>query len=376
MRHQGHVAATDYQALAANRAYFGDFDPFGDFDLLFGAAKLGLEIVDLPIRYRERTYGSTNIQRWRHGWLLLKMCCSPRAASSSSDVGTTGLDVVAMRTDRGETAVPRRQASWSWTEALVVLFMQLALVGLIYRHTLQLAFLSDAWVYLGHLRDGVWTTITTAIGYHYQPVACAWVALIRGLFGERAAAFQAVNLGEVGMLGFLTYALGGRLLADNVSAFLGSLLLVGNAAFYEIAYWPLAGNMQLSRGAALRNRCDPRVRVSRGHLGRTGPWLLAVTVLAAIFTHPATTTAVPVCALTMLLVGDSAGDSLGLGNTRTQKLRALVLLAAVAVLFGLTRLAFTAEFSAGPQPGFDRMRLYWLVSRGIVAVFSLEDRTK
>jgi SAM-dependent methyltransferase len=63
-----------YQAIAAGRDYFGDFDPFGDFDLLFGAAKLGLEIVELPIRYRERTYGTTNIQRWRHGWLLLKMC--------------------------------------------------------------------------------------------------------------------------------------------------------------------------------------------------------------------------------------------------------------------------------------------------------------
>jgi glycosyltransferase involved in cell wall biosynthesis len=65
---------SDYQRIAANRSYFGDFDPFGDFDLLFGAAKLGLQIVDLPIRYRERTYGDTNIQRWRHGWLLLKMC--------------------------------------------------------------------------------------------------------------------------------------------------------------------------------------------------------------------------------------------------------------------------------------------------------------
>jgi glycosyltransferase involved in cell wall biosynthesis len=63
----------DYQLIAANRAYFGDFDPFGDFDLLFGAAKLNLKITDLPIRYRERTYGSTNIQRWRHGWLLLQM---------------------------------------------------------------------------------------------------------------------------------------------------------------------------------------------------------------------------------------------------------------------------------------------------------------
>ena len=63
----------DYDLLAANRTYFGDFDPFGDFDLLFGAAKLGLKIVDLPVRYRERTYGATNIQRWKHGWLLLRM---------------------------------------------------------------------------------------------------------------------------------------------------------------------------------------------------------------------------------------------------------------------------------------------------------------
>lgn len=63
----------DYEEIARNRAYFGDFDPFGDFDLLFGAAKLNLRIVDLPIRYRARTYGETNIQRWRHGWLLLRM---------------------------------------------------------------------------------------------------------------------------------------------------------------------------------------------------------------------------------------------------------------------------------------------------------------
>lgn len=63
----------NYDAIAANRSYFGDFDPFGDFDLLFGAAKLNLKIADVPIRYAERTYGSTNIQRWRHGWLLMRM---------------------------------------------------------------------------------------------------------------------------------------------------------------------------------------------------------------------------------------------------------------------------------------------------------------
>jgi SAM-dependent methyltransferase len=64
---------SDYELIAKNRAYFGDFDPFGDFDLIFGAAKLNLSMVDLPIRYRARTYGETNIQRWSHGWLLLRM---------------------------------------------------------------------------------------------------------------------------------------------------------------------------------------------------------------------------------------------------------------------------------------------------------------
>ena len=64
---------SDYAQIAANRAYFGEFDPFGDFDLLFGAARLSLKIVDMPIRYGARTYGSTNIQRWTHGALLLRM---------------------------------------------------------------------------------------------------------------------------------------------------------------------------------------------------------------------------------------------------------------------------------------------------------------
>jgi ubiquinone/menaquinone biosynthesis C-methylase UbiE len=67
------LTKANYERIAANRQHFGDFDPFGDFDLLFGAARLSLRIVDMPIRYRERTYGTTNIQRWRHGWLLLRM---------------------------------------------------------------------------------------------------------------------------------------------------------------------------------------------------------------------------------------------------------------------------------------------------------------
>jgi len=63
----------DYDKIADNRDYFGNFDPFGDFDLLFGAAKFNLKIAEMPVRYRSRSYGDTNIDRWSHGWLLLKM---------------------------------------------------------------------------------------------------------------------------------------------------------------------------------------------------------------------------------------------------------------------------------------------------------------
>ncbi len=63
----------DYELIKENRKYFGDFDPFGDFDLLFGAAKLNLQIKEIIVRYRDREYGSTQISRFRHGLLLIRM---------------------------------------------------------------------------------------------------------------------------------------------------------------------------------------------------------------------------------------------------------------------------------------------------------------
>ena len=64
---------TDYERLLKRIEAFGDFDPFGDFNLLFGSSLLDLKIRDIPVRYQERTYGETNISRFRHGMLLLKM---------------------------------------------------------------------------------------------------------------------------------------------------------------------------------------------------------------------------------------------------------------------------------------------------------------
>ncbi len=67
------ISRENWDQLSKGRSYFGDFDPFGDFDLIFGAAKMNLKILEVPIRYQERKYGETQIQRFVHGWLLLKM---------------------------------------------------------------------------------------------------------------------------------------------------------------------------------------------------------------------------------------------------------------------------------------------------------------
>ena len=67
------LTAAHYRKIAENRAYFGEFDPFGDFDLILGAARLNLKVQEIPVRYRAREYGSTQISRFRHGLMLIRM---------------------------------------------------------------------------------------------------------------------------------------------------------------------------------------------------------------------------------------------------------------------------------------------------------------
>jgi hypothetical protein len=67
------LARKHYERIKDGRHYFGAFDPFGDFDLIFGAIKLNLKVVEVPIRYQARTFGVTQISRFRHGWLLFRM---------------------------------------------------------------------------------------------------------------------------------------------------------------------------------------------------------------------------------------------------------------------------------------------------------------
>jgi hypothetical protein len=250
------------------------------------------------------------------------------------------------------------------------LAFQAALVAVIYRPTSRLQFTSDAWVFLDRLRHGLGPAVATPVGYHWQPVAYAWVALLRGILGERPALFQAVNLAQLILLGHLAYQLGRRLLADSGAALMGSLLVVGSASFYEATYWPLAGNMHLLGADLYVLAVIVAHDVARGRFGRGGPWLLGVTALASVFSHPAMITVVPVCALTLFLVGR---ERLELERTRPAWgwTKALLPLLAVAALFAVARLALNAYVSDGPSPGIDAERLHLLV-RGLIGLFSLQ----
>ena len=81
----------DYNRLVRWREDFGDFDPFGDFELLYGARVLWLGLIDMPMGYKDRVYGQTNIHRFRHGLMLLRMFfigwwkirCGVRSASQN-----------------------------------------------------------------------------------------------------------------------------------------------------------------------------------------------------------------------------------------------------------------------------------------------------
>ncbi len=253
---------------------------------------------------------------------------------------------------------------------IVVVLSQLAVATVIYRHTLQLGFLSDAWVYLWRLREGLWSMLLTPIGYHYQPVAYAWLALIRAVFGENAQAFQAVNIVQLVFLAYLTYELGRRLLPDAGLAFLASLLVLGNAAFYEASYWPLSGNAHTLAAELYVLAVILTYDVGCGRLSRTGPWLVGLTIAAAAFCHPATITSLPVCAVIFILTVRGTWTARSSWAWSTSR-KLILAFGAVSLLFAISLFQFSALSEMRPQASFDPMRAYWLVTRGLVAVFSL-----
>ena len=144
----------DYERIAANRAYFGDFDPFGDFDLLFGASRLNLRIVDLAVRYHERTYGETNISRFRHGFLLLRMSALRRAEAEAAVSGPAPAGGAAA-SRAGHRQVPLLVALTLAVEAGLLLWPATVGGQAFFRRDVHLMWFAQTQAYARAWREGV-----------------------------------------------------------------------------------------------------------------------------------------------------------------------------------------------------------------------------
>lgn len=230
--------------------------------------------------------------------------------------------------------------------AATVLLVQAALVAVIYPSPARFGFVADAWGYIVMMRDGLGSMLSQPIGYHWQPIAYLFIDLMRRVLGESPGSFQALNLAQLVSIGFLAFLLGRRASGDAGVGFVASLLYLGSASYYEATYWPLAGNMHLLSAQLYLVTLLLAWEVGAGRLVRAGPWLAAGSALAAVFTHPAMATVVPLAALTIVLVARERGERWGRGGRRL----ALVLLALVALVVVAGRLIVQAIVGGDMPP--------------------------
>ncbi|MET0553426.1 MAG: hypothetical protein ABW221_10350 [Vicinamibacteria bacterium] len=240
---------------------------------------------------------------------------------------------------------PRRERRY--VLAAVVLLAQAALVRVSYPRPGQFGFVADAWGYLQLLReDGLLVTLSRPIGYHWQPVAILFVDLMRRVFGESAARFEAVNQLQLVSLGFLTYLLGKRVSGDAGVGLVASLLYLGSPIYYEATYWALAGNMHLLAAQFYLVTLLLAWEVGAGRLRRSGPWLVGACALLAVLTHPAMVTVIPVAGLALVLVSRAQGETFVRGDRRL----ALALLVVVGLVVVAIRVAIRLHLGPGQTP--------------------------
>jgi hypothetical protein len=246
---------------------------------------------------------------------------------------------------------PSRTRRYAQTAA--VLLAQVALVAALYPSPSRFFFVADPWPIMLRLRGDLLPALLHPIGYHWQPVAYAWVEAIRRVFGENPAVFQTINLGQLVSLGYLTYALGRRATGDAAIGFLASVLYLGSASYYEATYWAYAGNMHLVGAQLYMAALVLAWDTGEGRRPRAGAWLVGVAALGAVLGHPAMATVVPVAGLTIVLVAREKGRPLG----RPER-RALAMLALTAAVAIGTRLVVQRIVHGLPQPGFGREHWY------------------
>jgi hypothetical protein len=256
----------------------------------------------------------------------------------------------------------------------VFLLLAIFTVVLYGRAALTVGVLSDGWVLLEIGSRGVREAPFVLLSYHTIPVTNLFMAVLWKLFGLHQLRYQAANLAEMTLVGWLLYRIGCTLFRQSRVALLASLLFLANSSFYEIPFWPTVGNFQSLAAMLYLGGVLAVMRAFRSP--RSWPWLLlfSLCAVAAFFTYEPAVSVLGVGMLYAALVPPTAGEGLALGE-RLRRAATVILLSlpAVAVILGsklyTSRKGYPAIFLPQDWAGM-KFRIYLLV-RGCVAIFTL-----
>ncbi len=183
---------------------------------------------------------------------------------------------------------------WGWWQgALPALFLFGLLAAAIHAGARRLGFIGDSWAILYQAAPGWREALGTALGYHYIPVASGWTRLLYALLGDRESLYAIVNIVELGVVGWLTFLLGRRLLGHPFPGLLAGSLLIGSAAFPDITYWPLVGNFHCLAVAFSIGAIAAAADLAQEKPPRAAPWWFAAALAGAAFTYEGTVTLLP-----------------------------------------------------------------------------------
>lgn len=252
-------------------------------------------------------------------------------------------------------------------------------VAVFWGRSLGVGILSDGYFILAHASRGWPDALAWDGSYHYYPVTNAYFALLYRFFGLRAVGYQLVALLQLAAAGWLLYRMGRRLLGQGGWAVLGSLLLLGNSAFYEVPAWPVNGNLHtlaallyLAGNLVLLRPVEPDRLTARGLVFGT------VVLLAFLVYEPTITLVITGPALVILSRAGEDGEGLGRSLARRSSLRYLARLFWPAALAGVVAVGIKLWFLSRGAPVVNPVSDPWfgafLVVRAVLALFTFTAR--
>ena len=271
----------------------------------------------------------------------------------------------------------RERGSKRWGEALPALLYFGLLAAAIHAGARRLGFVGDSWTIFLEAASGWREALGTPLGYHYIPLAGAWVRVLHLFLGDREVLYALANIAELAAVGWLTFRLGRRLLGESLPGLLAGSLLIASAAFPDITYWPLVGNFHCLAVAFAIGAISAAARLAEDDPPLGTCWRFAVAFAAACFTYEGTFTLLPVAIVWFLVRAAERGGARSLWRRETAESlfrRFAPSLPALAALI-FAKIYFSRATASAVSPAIDFERLHSL-AQSLLGIFTLRSSTE